>query len=40
MDVFSSALFGYPENEKIIPQNKLNFKYDDYHIYETYNLDD
>lgn len=37
--VFSGSLFGYPENEKIIPEPRYNMKYDEYNIYETYNLD-
>lgn len=37
--VFPGSLFGYPENEKIIPESKNNMKYDENHIYETYNLD-
>ena len=39
-DVFVSSLLGYPENEKVIPESKQNMKYDESHIYETYNLDD
>lgn len=39
-DVFISSLLGYPENEKVLPDSKRNMKYDESHIYETYNLDD
>ena len=39
IEVFSSSLYGYPENEKIFPETKNNMKYDETHIYETYNLD-
>jgi hypothetical protein len=38
-EVFSGSLFGYPENEKIIPESKNNMKYDENNIYETYSLD-
>ena len=37
--VFLSSLYGYPENEKVLPESKANMKYDESHIYETYNLD-
>lgn len=37
--VFSNFLFGYPDNEKVNPETKRNMKYDETHIYETYNLD-
>ena len=37
--VFSGSLFGYPENENVLPESKKNMKYDEYNIYETYNLD-
>ncbi len=40
IEVFVSSLLGYPENEKILPESKQNMKYDESHIYETYNLDD
>jgi hypothetical protein len=40
VEVFTSSLLGYPENEKIAPDSKRNMKYDESHIYETYNLDD
>ena len=40
IDVFLSSLYGYPENEKVLPESKSNMKYDESHIYETYNLDD
>jgi hypothetical protein len=33
------ALYGYSETEKVLPESKKNLKYDDLHIYETYNLD-
>jgi hypothetical protein len=39
IDVFPGSLFGYPENEKIIPESKNNMKYDENNIYETYNFD-
>ena len=39
IDVFPGSLFGYPENEDIIPESKNNMKYDEKNIYETYNLD-
>jgi hypothetical protein len=39
IDVFNSSLFGYPENEKVLPDSKKNMKYDESHIYETYNFD-
>ena len=39
VEVFSNALFSYPENEMILPETKKNMKYDETHIYETYNLD-
>ena len=38
-DVFPGSLFGYPKNEKIIPEQKKNMKYDENNIYETYNLE-
>jgi hypothetical protein len=38
-EVFNNTLYGYPENEKIYPETKKNMKYDETHIYETYNLD-
>ena len=40
IEVFASSLLGYPENEKVLPESKRNMKYDESHIYETYNLDD
>lgn len=40
IDVFVSSLFGYPENEPILPEGNQNMKYDAVHIYETYNLAD
>ncbi len=40
VEVFVSSLLGYPENEKVLPDSKQNMKYDESHIYETYNLDD
>ena len=37
IEVFpGGTLFGYPENEKIIPEPKNNMKYDENKIYETY----
>ena len=40
IEVFpGGTLFGYPENEKIIPEPKNNMKYDENKIYETYSLD-
>ena len=38
-EVFTSSLYGYPENEKVLPESKKNMKYDETYIYETYNLD-
>ena len=38
--VFSNVLYSYPEGEKVLPETKKNMKYDENHIYETYNLDD
>lgn len=38
-EVFSNCLYSYPETEIINPDSKNNMKYDNYHIYETYNLD-
>ena len=38
-DVFTSTLFSYPENDKILPNSSKNFRYDEHHIYETYSLD-
>ena len=37
--VYSNALLGYPENERILPETKKNLKYDESHIYETYDFD-
>ena len=37
--IYPGSLIGYPENEKIIPASNSRMKYDDKHIYETYNLD-
>ena len=37
-EVFSSSLYGYPENETILPETKNNMRYDTSYIYETYNL--
>ena len=34
-----SNLYLYPDNEIIMPESKKNMKYDELHIYETYNLD-
>ena len=39
IEVFLSSLYGYPENEKILPETIKNMKYDETHIYETYNFD-
>ena len=39
MEVFGHSLFGYPENEKVAPESGKHFKYDAYHIYETYTLE-
>jgi hypothetical protein len=39
-DVFTATLFSYPDNEQILPESRNNFKYDENHIYERYNLDD
>ena len=38
-EVFKKKLYGYPENEKIYPETKKNMKYDESHIYESYNID-
>jgi hypothetical protein len=38
--VFSNSLYSYPDGEKILPETKKNMKYDETHIYETYDLDD
>ena len=38
-EVFSNSLYSYPETEIINPESKNNMKYDEYHIYETYNID-
>lgn len=38
-DVFTATLFSYPDNEMILPDSRNNFKYDENHIYERYNLD-
>ena len=37
-NVHISSLYSYPENEKILPETKQNLKYDEGHIYETYNF--
>jgi hypothetical protein len=39
MEVFNSSLYGYPESERVLPDSSKQFKYDDNHIYETYNLE-
>ena len=39
IQVFTNSLYGYPENEKVFPETKQNMKYDESHIYETYNID-
>jgi hypothetical protein len=39
MNVHTSSLYSYPENEKILPETKQNFKYDEGHIYETYTFE-
>ena len=38
IEVFNSSLYGYPESERVLPDSSKQFKYDDNHIYETYNL--
>jgi hypothetical protein len=38
-EVFIATLFSYPSNEKIYPESSKNMRYDESHIYETYNLD-
>ena len=38
-NVFTSSLYSYPENEKILPETTKIMKYDEFHIYETYILD-
>jgi hypothetical protein len=37
--VFSGSLFSYPNYEVIQNQSKLNLRYDDKYIFETYNFD-
>lgn len=37
--VFTGSLYGFPNDEKILPTTKQNLKYDEAHIYETYDLD-
>ena len=39
ISVFTGSLFGYPDNERIVPEPRNNMKYDEHHIYETYSLD-
>jgi hypothetical protein len=39
IEVFNSSLFSYPSTEKILPNSSNKMKFDEYHIYETYNLD-
>ena len=39
VEVFNSSLYGYPESERVLPDSSKQFKYDDNHIYETYNLE-
>jgi hypothetical protein len=38
-EIFISSLFSYPSNEKILPDSSNKMKFDEAHIYETYNLD-
>jgi hypothetical protein len=38
-EVFNLNLYSYPENEKINPETSRYMKYDESHIYETYNID-
>lgn len=38
-EVFVSSLFSYPSNEKVLPDSSSKMKFDEAHIYETYNLD-
>ncbi len=38
-EVFVNSLFSYPSNEKILPDSSNKMKFDEAHIYETYNLD-
>jgi hypothetical protein len=38
-EVFVSSLFSYPSNEKVLPDSSNKMKFDEAHIYETYNLD-
>lgn len=38
-EVFVSSLFSYPSNEKLLPDSSNKMKFDEAHIYETYNLD-
>jgi hypothetical protein len=39
LEVFVSSLYSYPSNEKILPDSSNKMKFDEAHIYETYNLD-
>lgn len=39
-EAFISTLYSYPSNEKVLPESSKNIKFDEAHIYETYNLDD
>ena len=38
-EVINDNLYKYPETERILQESKKNLKYDDLHIYETYNFD-
>lgn len=37
-EVFMASLFSYPSNEKVLPNSSNKMKFDEAHIYETYNL--
>ena len=37
-EVFSHSLYGYPENERVLPESGKHLKFDPDHIYETYSL--
>jgi hypothetical protein len=37
-EVFVSSLYSYPSNEKILPNSSNKMKFDEAHIYETYDL--
>lgn len=39
ISVFANTLFSYPENETVLPDSSKKLKYDENHIYETYNFE-